>query len=656
MPADGTDATLGATFVPKGYTITCSNVNAAAGTFYADPKFGDEGESIIIHVTPNDGYNVNEVTVTWTDATGQQATSVAQAVTGQTNQYRLTMPAANVTVTVSFTGVSKTLTLDNTTNGTITVKDAAGNTIVSNTPGGTMSAPVQVGTVLTVEITPAQGYRLKANTLKIGLTNILPTAAGVYQFTMPTTQSTSIGLGAIFEQGTPASSTTGRTGSTALGVGVAVAVVNYTNQAYINSASGAVEAGGLEISAVSKDISSSAISKAGFTAADLGLAGALTVHVVSAKNSAELNRDLILSGGSLDLSAKVNKSTFITTADAAGTNDSKAASGTTTVGSPASDSVGIGAGIAIGVIGVDNYAKIANGVSVRRAAEDTVLDAMNINASYEGTEKMTAKAGASGGTAIVPVLALDISGIYVAADTGTNTTDPKLRFTGEINIIAKNEITRTILADAAAVGGGVGAGGTFIIDIINDSATSTLGRSVRAKKVRVKADSISRLTANGKASASGAASTKPATGTTSPGSGGNTSSPSSGGDTGEADAGDPDPEPAAEPDDPYDGISNMFDEEGGSTPPADEEDHSEDFAALYNEGEADAIADSNTQAATEMAGAANTQNVSGGAVSNLTANRQKAETSEGSVQIAATFTLNIQKNISKAVIADGISV
>jgi hypothetical protein len=53
---------------------------------------------------------------------------------------------------------------------------------------------------------------------------------------------------------------------------------------------------------------------------------------------------------------------------------------------------------------------------------------MNINASYKGTEKMTAKAGASGGTAIVPVLALDISGIYVAADTGTNKADPKLVF------------------------------------------------------------------------------------------------------------------------------------------------------------------------------------------------------------------------------------
>jgi hypothetical protein len=354
MPADGSDVTLAATFDPKTYTITSSNVNAAAGTFYADPRFGDSGDSIIIHVTPNDGYTVKDVVVTYTGTDGKQVTMPYTDI--GSNQYRFTMPAANVTVTVNFEGISKKIYLDSgITNGTIKVKDAAGNVILSNDPAGAVTeADIQVGTALTVEVTPAQGFRLKANSLKIGTTVILPNASGVYQFTMPWTQADRIGLGAIFEEGTPTTSNTGRTGSTALGVGVAVAVVNYTNEAYINSANGAVEAGGLEISAVSNNISSSAISKAGFTAADLGLAGALTVHVVSAKNSAQLNDDLILSGGGLDMKAKVSKSNFMTVADAAGTNSSKAASGTTATGSPASDSVGIGAGIAIGVIGVDS--------------------------------------------------------------------------------------------------------------------------------------------------------------------------------------------------------------------------------------------------------------------------------------------------------------
>jgi hypothetical protein len=652
MPNDGSSVTLGATFDPKRFTITSSNINAAAGTFYTSPIYGDEGDSIIVHITPNAGYSVTEVLVTYTGAAGSETTFAAQQVEGQTNQYRLTMPAANVIVKVNFEGVAKELYLDNIINGTVTVKDKDGNVIVSNDPANTvLSAQVQVGTALYVEIIAAEGYRLKANSLKIGTTTIIPTAAGIYQFSMPNTDAARIGLGAIFEAGSATKPTASRTGSIALGVGVAVTVVNYNNEAFVSAASTPIKAGGLDITALSANLSSAAISRAGFTAADLGLAGALTVHVLKAQNSAELNEDIILSGGSLNVKADVSQSKLVTVADAAGKSGNSNVSKGTTAGSPSSDSVGIGAGIAIAVIGVDSFANIGDAVSIRRALDETVLDAMNVTASYNGSEKMTAKAGASGGTAIVPVLALDISGIYVDANTGTNNSDALLIFGGDVNITAANQITRNILADAAAVGGGVGAGGTFIIDIINDSATATQGRSIRGRKVYVKADSVSRLTANGKASASGATST-----TTTGSTASNTSSTDSGTLSGDStDSGDPDPDPDPDPDDPYDGISNLF-EEGGETTPPEEDDYSEDFANLFKEGEADAIADDNTQAASNMADAAGTKNVTGSSVNSLTANRQKAETSEGSVQLAATFTLNIQKNISRVVIADGIVV
>jgi hypothetical protein len=387
MPADGSNVTLAATFVPKAYTITSSNVNAGAGTFYTSPRYGDEGDSIIIHVTPNDGYTIGEIKITYKDASGNEQSRPYTDIGN--NQYRFTMPAADVTVTVSFEGVNKVLYIDSgISNGTISVKDSDGNVIVSNASGSASEKEVQVGTVLTVEITPAQGHRLKANSLKIGTTVILPDASGVYKFSMPWTQADRIGLGAIFEPGTPTTSTSSRTSSRALGVGVGIAVVNHSNQAYINAAPSSVEAGSLDISAESSNISSSAISRSGFTAADLGLAGALTVHVVSGCNSAELNRNLVLSNnGSINLRANVLKSDFITVADAAGTS-AGTASGTTPTGSPASDSVGIGAGIAIGVIGVDSYASIADTVSISPASSDTVLDSMNVTASYQGSEQM----------------------------------------------------------------------------------------------------------------------------------------------------------------------------------------------------------------------------------------------------------------------------
>jgi hypothetical protein len=644
MPADGSNVTLAATFVPKAYTITSSNVNAGAGTFYTSPRYGDEGDSIIIHVTPNDGYTIGEIKITYKDASGNEQSRPYTDIGN--NQYRFTMPAADVTVTVSFEGVNKVLYIDSgISNGTISVKDSDGNVIVSNASGSASEKEVQVGTVLTVEITPAQGHRLKANSLKIGTTVILPDASGVYKFSMPWTQADRIGLGAIFEPGTPTTSTSSRTSSRALGVGVGIAVVNHSNQAYINAAPSSVEAGSLDISAESSNISSSAISRSGFTAADLGLAGALTVHVVSGCNSAELNRNLVLSNnGSINLRANVLKSDFITVADAAGTS-AGTASGTTPTGSPASDSVGIGAGIAIGVIGVDSYASIADTVSISPASSDTVLDSMNVTASYQGSEQMIAKAGASGGTAIVPVLALDISGIYVAANTGINTADAELTFNNDINVTAFSEMTRSILADAAAVGGGVGFAGSFIVDIINDGAVATLGRSVRGKRVWVKADSVSRVTANGKAGASGGTSqtsNNGQSGGTGSGSGSGSGS-GGGGDSGGSDDSEDPGSGDSDEDDPYAGIADLFNEDGENDPP-EEDDYSDAFARLFNEGEADAIADANTQAAANLASVVGTQNVNSNIVNSLTANRQKAETAEGSVQVAATFTLNIQRN------------
>ena len=389
----------------------------------------------------------------------------------------------------------------------------------------------------------------------------------------------------------------------------------------------------------------------------LGLAEPRPFTWSAAATALKLNCNLVLSNnGSINLRANVLKSDFITVADAAGTS-AGTASGTTPTGSPASDSVGIGAGIAIGVIGVDSYASIADTVSISPASSDTVLDSMNVTASYQGSEQMIAKAGASGGTAIVPVLALDISGIYVAANTGINTADAELTFNNDINVTAFSEMTRSILADAAEVGGGVGFAGSFIVDIINDGAVATLGRSVRGKRVWVKADSVSRVTANGKAGASGGTSqtsNNGQSGGTGSGSGSGSGS-GGGGDSGGSDDSEDPGSGDSDEDDPYAGIADLFNEDGENDPP-EEDDYSDAFARLFNEGEADAIADANTQAAANLAGVVGTQNVNSNIVNSLTANRQKAETAEGSVQVAATFTLNIQRNVSRAVIADGISV
>ena len=647
------NAILAATFVPKGYSITCNNANPAQGSFYSSPGYGDEGDTVKIHVTPSAGYSVYEVKATYT-STGAVTTLIAQKQADGT--YQLTMPSANVTVTVAFTGDAKTVYLDTITGGSITVKDSQGNVVLTNdTANGiaTTEASIQVGAAYTVVITPDQGNYLQNNSLKIGDKIIYADGSGFYKFTMPASTLDRIKLNIQFTSNSSLkqNTTTSRTNSTALGVGVAVAVVNYDNQAYISKGGNTISAGGIEITADTIDASSSTIAKTGFTAADLGLAGALTVHVFSGENSAEIKdgvKEIILEdGSSIIMSANVVKSDFVTVADAAGSGASTSAAVTTsskTTAQSNKDTVGVGAGIAIGIIGFDNFAKIADPVSIKKASESAALKTLSVKADYTGTERMIARAGASGGTAIVPVLALDVSGIYVAADTGTNKQDSILKFTDGVEITANNSMTRIITADANAVGGSAGAGGSFIVDILNDSATSNLGRSVNtAKTINVNANSVSRLTATGRASASGAVRTQTTTksGISTSGSGITTGS-SSGSALGDSA-----------------GTGGDSSDASGSSDPAsqtDDDDNSEAMNNLFSEGEADAVADANTNSAASMADIAGTQNVSGNGVKSLTANRQKAETSEGSVQVAATFVLNVQNNTSKAMIADGITV
>lgn len=424
--------------------------------------------------------------------------------------------------------------------------------------------------------------------------------------------------------------------STALGAGLAVDVTNYNNQAYIVKVkNNTVRAGSVEVNAATANLSASAASKAGFVAGDLGVAGAITVHLVSANNEALIGGDIktvTLNGGNLAVNSTIQNSAIVTNADAAGDGaDGKNID---------PDSVGVGAGIAVGVTNLAVVSRILDSVTI-----DGTIGDLNINAGHSGSESMSASAGASGGTSAVPVLAMNISGVSVLADSGRMLGNV-LNLKGDALIKAANSITRTITADAAAVGGGVGVGASFIIDILSDSAVAKLGRSVKTNgDITVSADSVSRLKATAKSGAKGSVSKD----TGADGSG------ESGGDSG-ASGEEPPPSGGSDnkvdlPDDYYDGLDNLFGE-GSSDNVLTDDDDAESLAPLFQEGEADAFVDSNKQSAQDLSGlvANNNGNVNSQNVGKAFENRQKAETSEGSVQVAATMVLNIQSNTALALI------
>jgi len=164
-------------------------------------------------------------------------------------------------------------------------------------------------------------------------------------------------------------------------------------------------------------------------------------------------------------------------------------------------------------------------------------------------------------------------------------------------ILAKNVIDRQVAANASAVGGNVGLGGSFVITVLNDTTRAKLRNSYKGDNLKLSTTGRSSLRSTSRAGAKGAAPSDAPSGSTGDGSG---SSPQSGTSDAQANKA-------------IGGASN--------------------FANTGNRG------------------------LSGNKVQTMSRDRNMAQTEdEGSVQIAAGFNLNIQENLNESVIDDGISL
>lgn len=133
------------------------NVNGASnGTVTASTTRATQGTNVTLTATPDRGYALSSLVVknNSTDAT------VASSTSG--NSLSFNMPAANVTVTATFTASTKrTITANATTNGTVTItvkKD--GTTVGTATTSATAAATLIAydGEKLTIKTNPNAGY------------------------------------------------------------------------------------------------------------------------------------------------------------------------------------------------------------------------------------------------------------------------------------------------------------------------------------------------------------------------------------------------------------------------------------------------------------------------------------------------------------------
>ena len=372
------------------------------------------------------------------------------------------------------------------------------------------------GELVTVKVEPKDGMKVKTGTLKLvisgtGENNKKYTEEvylsrkddTTYTFILPSNLAVKTENGIVVPQATltwkgefePGQSDSSAF-ETSIGAAVAVSVVNSESRSEIG---GAVTSGG-NID-VKSNISGGAKTetKAGYSKGKIDIGGAVSVQVASLDSKALVNKNADVElDGKLNLSSGGDVS-FAVTGDASGGKTAEEA--------------GVGAGIAVSVNGSDVFAGIQDGASLNEKTKDAGIQEISVTAKQKANDSVTAKAGAGGGTAVVPVAAVDVNGIAAKAYVGKVSTETlyapdgqttdKLNVLGNVKLTVKNKSTHTILADASAAGKGAGIGAAITVAVVNDTAVAQLNQSVSANNVSVAAEMVQSVSNTANASASG---------------------------------------------------------------------------------------------------------------------------------------------------------
>ena len=440
-----------------------------------------------VTVTPSDeklkaGYKITKITVT--DASGSTVAESSDA--------SFTVPtdkniADNAKLTVEVEMALRA----------IAIKDAT----LTNGKVTSQTSRADRGDVVTVTVTPDSDFRVKTGTLKA----VIKAKDGsyssevfmnrkndtTYTFVMPSditdTTKVEVSFTGEFIPGQSDSSEF----ETSLGTGIAVTVANSESQSAVRG--GVTSAGNVNVKSKAYG-SVSTESKAGYSKTNTGFAGAIAVQIASLDSKALLyhTADIKLDG-ELKVSSDA-KPSFTVIADASGNKEA--------------GKVGIGAGIAVAVNGSDSFAAVQDGTKLSTRSEGKTIRGISVTAEQEVKDTVSAKAGAAGGTAAVPVAAVDVTGSTAVAyigkvqDTALPLGDDS-GLTGNAAISAKNEASHTISADASAIGKGTGVGVAIAVSVLPDVAEAKLSQSLNANRVTVASETVAVVNETATASAQG---------------------------------------------------------------------------------------------------------------------------------------------------------
>ena len=160
MPAGNVE--VSATYKAIYYDIVI--VPPVSGNVTADKETANYGETVTLTITPNEGYEFDQLTVM------NGTTQVAVTITTE-GKYTFVIPAGNVVISTLFKMVDYTVTIMPAENGTVTADKATAN----------------MGETVTLTITPNEGYEFDQLTVMNGTTQVAVeiTTEGKYIFVMP---------------------------------------------------------------------------------------------------------------------------------------------------------------------------------------------------------------------------------------------------------------------------------------------------------------------------------------------------------------------------------------------------------------------------------------------------------------------------------------
>ena len=160
MPAGNVE--ISATYKAIDYTITIEP--AENGTVTVDKQTANMGETVTLTITPNEGYELDQLTVM------DGETQVAVTITTE-GKYTFVMPAGNVEISATFKMTDYAITITPSENGTVIADKATAN----------------MGETVTLTITPNEGYEFDQLTVMNGTTQVAVeiTTEGKYTFVMP---------------------------------------------------------------------------------------------------------------------------------------------------------------------------------------------------------------------------------------------------------------------------------------------------------------------------------------------------------------------------------------------------------------------------------------------------------------------------------------